>query len=157
MQTHIDLFFGDGEYSFALKIPQIVAIEAKCGPIGEVWARVSRGQYHEGTETLFIHEEAAFKYDDLVEVIRQGLIGGGAGTVDGQPVTVMSREANTLLQAYVLSAPLVEAWKLARVILGTLIEGYEPVDEAQKKSSMSEAGQESPSASIGEKSSPTAP
>lgn len=133
MQTHIDLFFGDGEYTFALKLPQIIAIEDKCGPIGEVYSRLLKGRYI-GVASVGDASQAAFKHADLVEVVRQGLIGGGKGMVDGQPVEVTSLKANRLIESYVLGRPLREAWDIAATALLALIEGYEPVDDVQKKS-----------------------
>lgn len=157
MQTHIDLFFGDGEFTFQLKIPQIVAVEDKCGPIGEVFARLLKGRYVGPGGPIGISGEAAFKHADLVEIIRQGLIGGGKGLVDGEPVIVDSLKANKLIEVYVHGRPLTEAWAIATAVLSALIEGYEPVDETQKKTSKPVAGAAKPPASTGVKSSAIAP
>lgn len=157
MQTEIELFFGDGSYLFALKMAQIVAIEDKCGPIGEVFSRLLKGRYiNAAGEGIGLPTEAAFRHIDLIEVIRQGLIGGGRGLVDGESVLVDSLKANKLVEIYVHGRPLAEAWSIATAVMSALIEGYEPVDEAQKKSLKQAARQEKRSASTGGKSSQTA-
>lgn len=158
MKTEIDLLFADGSYLFALKLPQICAIEDKCGPIGEVYGRLLKGRYvSPGVDGIGLPAEAAFRHADLVEVIRQGLIGGGNGTVDGQPVLVDSIKANRLVELYVNTRPLTEAWAFATAILSALIEGYEPVDEAQKKTSHRAEKADGPKGSTGARSSRTAP
>ncbi|AYJ87671.1 gene transfer agent family protein [Sphingomonas paeninsulae] len=83
MQTHIDLLFGDGEYTFKLGLRQILAIEEKCGPIGEVFARLLKGRYVGNVDGsgIGLASEGAFRVDDIMETIRQGLIGGGAGSL----------------------------------------------------------------------------
>lgn len=156
MQTHIELFFGDGAYEFALKLPQIVAIEDKCGPIGETFARLLKGRYVGASGPIGIPGEAAFKHTDLVEIVRQGLIGGGKGLVDGQPVEVTTLTANKLIEVYVHARPLSESWAIAVAVLSALIEGYEPVDEIQKKTLKPAAKPARRSASTGVKSSPIA-
>lgn len=156
MQTHIDLFFGDGDYTFALKLPQIIAIEDKCGPIGEVFARLLKGRYVTADGPIGISTEAAYRHADLVEIVRQGLIGGGTGIVDGQAVEVTSVKANQLVAAYVLGIPLTKTWDLATAVLSALIEGYEPVGDDQKKSSTNGRSKAGRGGSTGPKSSQTA-
>lgn len=134
MQTHIDLPFADGEYRFALGLAQLHELQAKCKVgIGQIYARVLQGRVPDQPDIghpLY----ATYHVDDLYETIRQGLIGGGEGRVDGQPVTVTAMRANELVERYVHSAPLAEAWKLAAAILFAKIEGFAPaVDEAKKK------------------------
>lgn len=134
MQTHIDLPFADGEYRFALGLAQLHELQAKCKVgIGQLYARVLQGRVPDQPDIghpLY----ATYHVDDLYETIRQGLIGGGEGRVDGQPVTVTTMRANELVERYVHPAPLAEAWKVAAAILFAKIEGFSPaVDEAKKK------------------------
>lgn len=124
----IDLEFADGTYTFALKLPGIHELQEKCGiGIGGLFARVLQGRFvtNEGLE-YGSHSDAAYKMADLTETIRQGLIGGGQGEADGQPVKVTSLVANRLVENYVVNAPLAQSWALAATILSALIEGYDP-------------------------------
>lgn len=135
MQTWVDLKFADGEYRFALGLPQISEIEKKCDAgIGEIYARVLSGRYGLGVEEI-LPIEARYKMSELVEVIRQMLIGGGEGVVDGQAVRVGSVRANELLNNYVLGMTdmrmaVREVWALAAAGLSALIEGYTPPKKA---------------------------
>lgn len=131
VQTHIDLAFADGEYRFALGLAQIAEIQRKCDAgIGAIYARVLQGRV--GADVTVAHSGyAAYRHEDLVETVRQGLIGGGQGVVDGQDVKVSSLRANELVERYLLALPLVEQWNLAAAVLFAKVEGYEPaVDQA---------------------------
>lgn len=138
----IDLNFGDGAYTFALPLAQMNEIEKKLGEgLGAIYARVLQGSYimPDGVE-FTNHAEAAWKVGDLVEVMRQGLIGGGKGVVDGAEVKVTPHRANEMIQAYVLSRPLGEALTFVKAILGACIVGYEP----KKAEPVAPAAPESP-------------
>lgn len=153
MQTEIELFFGDGAYSFRLGLRQIVAIEEKCGPIGEVYSRLLQGRYAANDATFGAPAEGAYRIHDLIEVIRQGLIGGGKGMVDGVEVAVTPLTANKLIDAYVLGQPLKSAWDFAVSIMTALYEGYEPPEKKGEPG----ADPASLDVSTGPKSSPPAP
>lgn len=134
MQTHVDLPFADGEYRFALGLLQIHELQTKRGAgIGAIYARVLQGRVPDDPEIghpLY----AAYYADDLYETIRQGLIGGGEGRVDGTPVKVDAMRANELVERYAHPAPLSAMWKVAAAVLFAKIEGYAPaVDDANKK------------------------
>lgn len=136
MKTHVDLKFADGEYRFALGLAQIHELQTKCSAgIGAIYARVLQGRVPD--EDMGHPLYAAYHVGDLVETIRQGLIGGGEGQVDGQTVKVTATRANELVERYGPGAegvPLSEMWKLAAAILYAKIEGYEPaVAEANDK------------------------
>ncbi|MDO9489030.1 MAG: gene transfer agent family protein [Sphingomonadaceae bacterium] len=131
--THIDLPFADGIYSFRLGLAQIAELQAKCGVgIGGLYARLLRGRYVIDTLSLGLTTEADFHLADVIEPIRQGLIGGRRGEVDGQPVEVSSIVAVRLVENHLcgkdgsLHVPLREAWNLAVAIMAALIEGYTP-------------------------------
>lgn len=137
MQTHIDLPFADGEYRFALGLAQIHELQTKCGAgIGAIYARVLQGRVPDDPNVGHPHY-GAYDVRDLVETIRQGLIGGGEGRADGAEVKVTASRANELVERYGPGAdgvPLSEMWKLAASILYAKIEGYGPaIDEADKK------------------------
>lgn len=130
-QTHIDLAFADGEYRFALGLEQINELQNACGDgIGAIYARVLQGRV--ASDVNVGHPGyAAYKLADLVETVRQGLIGGGQGLVNDQPVKVEAMRANQLVANYLHAMPLAKQWDLAAAILYAKVEGYEPaVDEA---------------------------
>ncbi|MGL4639417.1 MAG: gene transfer agent family protein [Shewanella sp.] len=115
------LEFGDGLYDFALKLPQIRAIEAQAGKgIGEVATALFSGTWH---------------YETVIEVVRQGLIGGNACVVNGDGRPVEPYTANALIQSYVIDQPIQAKVELAQIIMTTALFGYEPVDDGQKKNS----------------------
>ena len=133
MATSIDLPFADGIYSFRLGLAQIAELQAKCGVgIGGLYARLLRGRYVIDTLSLGLTTEAEFHLADVIEPIRQGLIGGKRGEVDGQAVEVSSIAAARLVENYLcardgtLLVPLREAWNLAVAVMAALIEGYTP-------------------------------
>jgi hypothetical protein len=132
-QTHIDLEFADGEYRFALGLEQINELQNACGDgIGAIYARVLQGRVASDV-TVGHPGYAAYKLSDLVETVRQGLIGGGQGLVNEQPVKVEAMRANQLVANYLHALPLSKQWDLAAAILYAKVEGYEPaVDEADE-------------------------
>jgi hypothetical protein len=86
-------FFGDGEKTFALTNEMIHELERKTGiGIGALYVRVIRQDFH---------------FDDLVEIVRTGLIGGGTPPIDAQG----------LIDAYAKTRPIVELLPLAFEIL----------------------------------------
>lgn len=131
MNTTIDLEFADGEYTFALPLAQIDELQRKTGAgIGELFARVVKGASQIGEEVILAPGSAQFYAHDLIETVRQGLIGGKKGMVDGIEVKVSPALANKLIATYVLNEPLVKAWELAVSILGACIMGYSPPGES---------------------------
>lgn len=133
MRTSIDLPFADGTYSFRLGLAQVAELQAKCGiGIGGLYARLLRGRYVIDTMSLGLTTEAEFHLADVIEPIRQGLIGGKHGEAGGQAVEVTSIVAARLVENYLcardgtLLVPLREAWNLAVAVMAALIEGYEP-------------------------------
>ena len=133
VQTHIDLALADGTYRFALGLLQIHELQTKCGVgIGAIYARVVQGRVADDI-TVGHPAYAAYHLEDLRETIRQGLIGGGEGLVDGLAVKVSALRANELVERYLADMPLVEQWNLAAAILYAKIEGYKPTDGSDKK------------------------
>jgi len=130
----IDLFFADGVYTFKLGLAQINEIETKCGSgLGAIFARLLRGRYGVvGQETFGAAAEADWKICDLIEPIRQGLIGGNKAVVDGIEVKLTGARINELVANYVLApGKLDEAWTLSVAILTACIQGYEPPKKAE--------------------------
>lgn len=126
----IDLPFANGVYTFALYGPQIDEIQRKCGiGIGGLLGRLLTGVYADPKtgELVEVDPLGGMWHDaDIVEVIRQGLIGGKQGVVDGQTVQVSSIRANELIASYVTSQPRKANWLVAAAVVKALIEGYEP-------------------------------
>lgn len=117
MQTEISLPFADGEYLFRLSIKRICEIEEKAGPIDLVKHRLIHGGWG-------IH--------DVVETIRQGLIGGGKGEVDGRAVEVGALRANSLIENYIDGHALAEHHITAKAIIAALFVGYTPAQDKKK-------------------------
>lgn len=131
MQTWIDLPFADGRYLFKIGLQQIAELERKCDAgIGRIFARTRKGRYgFEPGEAL--PDDGEYRWSELVEIIRQALIGGGEGVVDGNDVRVSPVRANDLVDAYLLGATdkrMIgsDVWALAYTIMHALIEGYTP-------------------------------
>lgn len=131
MQTWIDLPFADGRYVFKLGLEQIKEIERKCADgIGAIYGRTRKGRYGFASGEA-LPDEGQYRWPELVEVVRQSLIGGGDGIVDGADVKVSAVRANDLIESYLLGATdkrmaMTEVWALAYAILVALIEGYTP-------------------------------
>jgi hypothetical protein len=97
-----------------------------------IYARVIQGRLSEDINVG--HPGfAAFHVEDLVETVRQGLIGGGLGFVDGQEVKVGAFRANELVERYLMPLPLAEQWNLAAAILYAKVEGFEPPEDKKKE------------------------
>lgn len=139
METSITLEFADGQYEFRLGLAQIHEIERKCSAgISEVFSRVMAGTLQEDDGQILLSPmQSKFYASDLIESIRQGLIGGKSGMVDGEPVQVTPGMAAKLIKAYVEDQPLMHSWELACAILGSSMIGYEPPG---KKSSVATEG-----------------
>ncbi|MFS0771035.1 GTA-gp10 family protein [Sphingomonas sp. 1P08PE] len=131
-QTALELHFGDGEYLFDLKLPQLAELQEKrgCG-VFALYARVLKGRYLFEGETIGVTGEAEAYAEDLLETIRLGLIGGGRGIVNGVEVIVSAMTAKRLVEHYGAAAPLREAWATAAAILAARIEGYTPPKKAE--------------------------
>jgi hypothetical protein len=129
----IELEWADGSYIFKLPLPQIRELETKCreasgvaSGIAAIFARVLKGCVPVGKEVMLAPGAAEFYVTDIIETIRQGLIGGGKGIVDGEEIKVTPALASRLVQTYVLERPLSESWSVAASVLGACVMGYDP-------------------------------
>lgn len=135
IQTWLDLPFADGRYTFRLSQPQIQEIEKRGDSgIGAIYGRTLRGRFGPGAGDI-ISTDGAYRFSELVEIIRQGLIGGKHAVVDGQEVHVTAARANELVERYVLNntfdrLAIAEIWALAYQILHALMEGHPVGGEA---------------------------
>lgn len=125
--TALTLHYGDGEYLFDLKLPQLAELQEKrVAGVFKIYGRVLQGRYLLDGESLAMPAEGEAFAEDLFETIRLGLIGGGQGMVDGQAVAVSALTAKLLVERYSHPAPLREAWATAAAVLGARVEGYTP-------------------------------
>ena len=127
MNGKIELPFADGDYTFNIaKIGQVLELEEKCGcGVAEVFARLM------SADDL---RNARWRFNDVRETVRLGLIGGGASAPD----------ALRLVKAYVDVRPWQESIPIARTILMAAIIGV-PGDDVGKKQEADQAKTESPS------------
>lgn len=144
MQTHRVIAFGDGDYTVRLGMAQIIAIEEKTGHrIGAVHRHVLAGRYAKDEVEFGYSLEGDYGVKEVIEICRQGLIGGNSGFVDGRDITVSDHLATHLVRTYLepdAGNPLLKAWDMAVAILQTCVNGYEPAQaEAQKKRASSRA------------------
>jgi len=127
MLNQIDLTFGDGEYTFRLPFAACIEIERKAdATISQVYAQLMLGEASAAA---------------VVEVIRQGLIGGKMGYVDSAVVEVKPHIANALIERYVTGderQPFMESAQLAQVIMHGFMMGYD--DKKKGQSSEAVAG-----------------
>lgn len=123
MLNQIDLAFGDGEYTFRLPYAACAEIERKAdATISQVYAQLMLGEASAAA---------------VVEVIRQALIGGKGGTVDGVPIEVKPHTANALIERYVTGderQPFLESCNLAQVIMHGFMTGYDKKKVASETS-----------------------
>lgn len=90
----VTLFVGDGKHPLALTSPMVREVERKLGSgIGAILARFR-------SQTL--------GFDDMREIIRCALIGGG----------MAPREADHLAATYIDDKPLVDSYGIAFAVLG---------------------------------------
>jgi len=127
LEPRIDLDFADGEYTFALLLPQLVELEDRCAFVGADGAKRRKGviaiysdllaglTVEDGQIVAIPHLGRASGYE-CREVVRLGLIGGGVG----------STKATDLVERYIDTAPLIRRWTMAAAILRAAVEGYEP-------------------------------
>jgi hypothetical protein len=113
----ITIGWGEGETRFRLAIGEWRELQAKTthGPF-KLFQRLNSGDWH---------------VDDLVEVIRLGLIGGGA----------LPSEARRLVDYYVVGRPLLESVPLAISIIGAgLIGGDQEVGKGPGPGAATDTG-----------------
>ena len=127
--TYIERRFGAGTYLLWLDLPRAAAIEraADCG-LMKVAGDVFTGRIH-GADGGGAMTHGIVSPRILIEVVRQALIGGGRGMVDGEVVKVDPQEAASLLEFYgPPSRPVSELWDIATIILYAAVQGVEPPD-----------------------------
>lgn len=128
MPNHVWLEFADGSYLAHLKNKRIDAVETATGAnFGDIYARIRTGVYINAKGDLdVLPEMAKWKNSELVEIVRQGFIGGARKIVDGVESEVRDFHVNHLIQSYIDERPRMELWKLGAAIVFATMEGYEP-------------------------------
>lgn len=126
-QTALELKFADGDYLFDLKLPQLAELQRlrECG-IFKLYGRVLKGRFLMGDNPVALAEEGEAFAEDMFEVIRLGLIGGGKAMVNGEEAVVSPLRARQLVETYCHPAPLMESWSIAAAVLAARIHGFEP-------------------------------
>lgn len=132
--TSIELKFADGDYLFALPLPQLRELQRLCGAgIFTIYGRVMKGRYLLGDQPVAVPEEGEAFVDDLNETVRLALIGGAKGLVNDEEVTVSPLRARQLVDTYCYPAvPLRETWSITAAVLATCMVGFDP-PAAKKK------------------------
>lgn len=128
MPNHVWLQFGDGVYLAHLKNKRIDAVETVTGAsLGDIYARSMSGVYRDTDgEWVVLPTEAKWSNKELVEVVRQGFIGGAKAIIDGVEKSINDYQVNAAIASYLDDRPRIELWKLASAILYATMEGYEP-------------------------------
>lgn len=109
MTQQITIPWADGEYSFKLAVGQLRELQEKLKiGVGGLLKRVLAGDYY---------------VDDVREIMRLGLIGGGTAPLD----------ALRLIENYVDARPLAENLQFASIVLYAAITGVQddPVGKPQ--------------------------
>jgi hypothetical protein len=141
--TSLELAFADGEYSFALHLPQLAELQEKRKTgVFALYGRVMAGRFLAESGEAVGHPQLGEAFaEDIYETIRLALIGGGKGLVDGQEIPVSALTAKRLIETYAHPAPLMESWGLAAAILGAKIVGYVPQKKSPPRADQSPAEQ----------------
>lgn len=137
MDTACTLPFADGEYRFWLPMPRVIAAEREMGAIDGDGVRRPKSifaVFHETGEHLgMIGDEAVLTgpspslLSEAHAVIRNALIGGGGGTVNGEAVIVNEASARELVSTYCYPArPAMHDLGLAWRVLRAAIYGIDP-------------------------------
>ena len=130
--TAVELDFAGGRFRFWLPLPQIFAIER--GPLAhkhDGYPRSIFAMYDAISGGLGVSEDgpvymggATALVGDIRNIILQGLIGGGGGSIDGDSIAVTPQIASELVSQYVYPADgLSQAMHLSWLILNAAING----------------------------------
>ena len=134
MDTKVTLLFADGEYSFWLPLPRLIAAEREMGRADSEGTRQPRSIFaifHElgahlaeiSGETVLAGPSPAL-LTDAHAIIRNALIGGESGLVEGESIAVTDTMAKELVKVYCFPArPAIHDLGLAWRILQAAIYG----------------------------------
>ncbi|WP_066795053.1 hypothetical protein [Sphingomonas soli] len=129
--------FGDGKYSLALNLKQIIELERNCGVTdrdGKLFPKSIYAIHEELGAGLGLNDEApvylgggAARPSDIRETIRLALIGGDNGLLgSGEEIKVGPAKASQLCDDYLFPhRPIVEGQYIAWAVLNAAIVGVE--------------------------------
>lgn len=149
MDTKTTLPFADGEYTFWLPMPRVIAAEREMGRLdadGRKQPRSIFALFHDiGTHVGAVSEEIVLAgpspalLADVHALIRNALIGGNDGLVGGEQIAVPDSLARELVDTYCYPArpamhDLALAWKiLSAAIYGIDSSGSKKKDAAESR------------------------
>lgn len=115
-QLWVKFFFGNGEYVFHLKHPQMRELEDMNGVgIGAIYRRMATSAYYAS---------------DIVQILRLGLVGGGSGEVMGEEVKVTDRIAHDLVNRYQEGMTMTDKWSIAMACIAAAMIGVPIANES---------------------------
>jgi hypothetical protein len=137
LSPEIEISFGDGDYLCALRLPQLVELEEKCGFTDIQGNRRKRGVvaiYSDVSPVLTVDDGQAGRDPSggngvsirLPRDVRLALIGGGQGHRERCGDRGQSIARPPVGRAHLDPRPIVEWWTMAAAILRAAIEGYDP-------------------------------
>lgn len=130
----LELEFLDGTFLFNLKLPQLKELQKACECSAfELNARLTKGRYFIGEIQFGKPIEGVARIEDLYEVIRLGLVGGGLGRRYGEAITVDPIIARDLATEFCENTALIEVWDAAYAIVLSRFEGFTPPVPDKKK------------------------
>ena len=154
MDTAVSLDFANGNYRFWLPLPQVFELERLGGvklPDGSTRNKSILTMFDELDQCLDRYVDGSVVFvgggpaivNDINQIIRLGLIGGGGGMVSGEPVKISPLDAQRLVAEYSYPArPISECVGVAWAILHAAINGVhlkkkaEPEVKTTKKRSV---------------------
>lgn len=151
METRITLPFADGEYEFWLPMSRVVAAEREMGRLDADGVRKPHSiltVFHDlGTHLGVVLDGAHVLTGpmpvlpaDAHAIIRNALVGGNRGMVNGEQIAVGDAMARNLIETYCYPArPLMHDLGLAWRILQAAVYGIDP--GSKKKTDAPEAGE----------------
>jgi len=146
MQTSVEIEIANGIYPCAIGLQGVREIEKVGGGgyIGDIIARTLAGRMllpsddiGAPLQTLPDIMAGRYRIDEIIEWVRQGLIGGAATgarpIIDGIPAATPCTQsrANEVIQNYLLppNGSLETLWNLAAFIAINLAQGYTPIEK----------------------------
>ncbi|WP_270374982.1 gene transfer agent family protein [Marinicauda sp. Alg238-R41] len=114
---------GEDGYFFALKARQIEELQRKCGPLGEIATRLLGSSFMSWQ----------FRFEDVAETIRLGLIGGGMAPTEARQVVDTYVDVSRLDPPGDPSSPLAVAKSVIAAVMFGMEEITDPGDDKPGK------------------------
>ncbi len=126
--TAVTLPFADGRYTFALPVARVFAIErtGEKRSIFTIYDDLAGGLVPNESEGFSYAFGGSARMDEIRAVIREGLIGGREGIVDGETIVIGQADAVRLIEGYCYPhRPAAEDAETALFILDAAIRGVQ--------------------------------